>query len=281
MVANVIRWAGAGLDAVHACYRGSTGFAAGFSNLTAASTPGTGSGMRRLLGAQAYPIAVPDTVKKPILGDDGVQATFQFQSADTVAGTLELGVEDVTWAAAADGSTNYTLGDWTMNSSGGAIGNPGDFMFLVTRQASGKDSSNDGSAAFENEIWMNMAAVPLGDEGRAHQREGKFRYALTADTSSSTPWGVSVLSAFGLSVRHNLRFITTNRLMMHTIIGDGSTAAFVVDYTPVSATKTKAFTAAGAAAAIASITAGTKTITFSSAPANTVVVVILYECTSF
>lgn len=281
MVANVIRWSGAGLDAVHACYRGSTGFAAGFSNLTAASTPGTGSGMRRLLGAQAYPIAVPDTVKKPILGDDGVQATFQFQSADVVAGMLEQGVEDIIWAAATDGSSNYTLGDWTMNSSGGAIGNPGDFMFLVTRQASGKDSSNDGSAGFENEIWMNMAAVPLGDEGRAHQREGKFRYALTADTSSSTPWGATMLATFGLSVRHNFRWVTTNRVMMHTIVGDGSTVAFVVDYAPTTVAKAKAFTAAGVAAPITSVTPSTKTITFTTAPANTVVVIIIYECASF
>ena len=65
------------------------------------------------------------------------------------------------------------------------------------------------------------------------------------------------------------------------LFGDGTADDIVVDYTPVSAAKCKAYTSAGAALTVASISAGTKTITLSAAPASGTVVTVLYECTAF
>lgn len=277
-MANATKWAAIGLDSVLLSVRGSSGYFAGWAGLTTASTPNTGSGLYRFIGAQSLPVGMNEAVFKSILGDDGVVTTFQFDSTDPVAGTMEQGVEDIAVSSKAENTTNYALGEWTMSALGGKLGSQNAFMALVVRKAVAKDTSNDGTAGFINELWFNWKLTAQDDEGRSHQQEGKFRYGVAADSSTVTPWGTTCLATFGVTSRMMMRWFTPNRFAMECFVGNNANAAIPLTYTPISTAKTKAFKVSdGSALTVSSVSTGGKTATVSAAPASGEVDVVLYE----
>lgn len=283
-MANEVKWTAAGLDAVHAAYRGASGYMAGFANLTAANTD-TGSGMRRLNAAQTAPVPIPAPVVKPILGDDGVRDSYLFQSADPNQGILEFGEQDNTFVQGAEGTTAAAaVGDYTFYGRGGSIANPKKMMYLLTRQAHAFDSGS-GAPGFENELVLDALTKALNDESKAHQQEGKQRLQITFNEANTTFWGalMSLSTVFSVARRQSIVWFSQYRSMLHLWVGDGSADATTpLDYTPVSAATTKAWNfATGAALTVSSINTSTKEVTLSAAPASGVLVAILYQTLVF
>lgn len=276
---NASLWDAAGLDAIHVAYRNTLGYMAGFGNLNAASTHNTGSGMRRLLMAQSAPLAIPEPVEKPINGDDINYDTFFFGSADPQSGLLEVGQDDNAFSIAADGTTAKAVGIYSFYGQGDSIANPGNFMFLLTRQA----HENAQSAGFENELFLNCRVKALGSDNRQFQTEAKFRYKVSFNQSAKLPWAEAISSAMGVSYRRSIKWASLYRCMFHIWIADGSastTTAF--DYAPVDAASTKAWRAdTGAALTVNSVSVGGKTATLSAAPPDTTPVILLYQTLSF
>lgn len=280
---NATKWTAGGLDAIHVAYRGSGGSMSGFANLSASSTVNTGSGMRRLVGAQTAPFALKEPVVKTIPGDNGVLDTFTWASADVNQGILELGENDGTFDVAADGVTVKTVGVYTFFPRGGTVANPGNFMFLLTRDAHGQDSATSGQSGWENELVMYTRVKPLGDEDRAHQKEGKARQQVTFIDSTVTPWGETCTAAFGVYQRQSFVWTSTYRSMFHCWVSDGSAAATTaLDYTPISAATTKAWNfTLGTALTVSSVNTTTKIPTLSAVPLINNLIVMLYQTASF
>ena len=279
---NATQWDSAGLDAVHVAYVGSGGYMAGIANVATSAT-NTGSGMRRLKGAQTAPFGIKEPVVKNIPGDDGVLDTFTFASADVNQGTLELGGADGTFDLAADGVTAKTVGVYTFYPRGGSIANPGTFMFLLTRQAHGLDSTTLGSAGWENELVLYTKVKPINDEDRAHQKEGKARYLVTFNEATKTPFGTLSSADFGVYSRQSIIWTSDKRSMCHCWVSDGTaTTTTALDYTPDTSTTTKAWDfTAGTALTVSSISTGGKTVTLSASPTTGHVVFIIYQTASF
>lgn len=275
---NQVKWTAAGLDAIHVAYRNAA-IMAGYSNLNAASTPNTGSGMRKLVGAQTAPFGIPDTVDKVILGDDLAIDTFSFAPTDPLKGILELGMDDNTFNKDAEGVNVKAVGIYNFYGRGDSIVNPGNFMFLLTRQAHG----DDGTSGWENELVVNTRVKPLHSESRAHQLEGSFRHSVNFNQANKTPWGETMLAAFGTGYRRSITWASLYRSMLHVWIADGAAVVTTaLDYTPIDAASTKAFNGAtGAALTVSSVNTSTKIVTLSAAPATGVPVVILYQTGSF
>lgn len=255
---------------------------AGIANVATSAT-NTGSGMRRLKGAQTAPFGIKEPVVKNILGDDGVLDTFTFASADVNQGTLELGASDGTFDLAADGVTAKTVGVYTFYPRGGSVANPGTFMFLLTRQSHGLDSSTLGSSGFENELVLYTKVKPIGDEDRAHQKEGKARYLVTFNEAHTMPFGTTATTEFGVYARQSIIWSSDKRSMCHCWVSDGTAVeTTALDYTPDTATTTKAFDfTAGTALTVSSVNTGTKKVTLSASPTTGHVVFIVYQTASF
>lgn len=281
-MANTIKYVAAGLDAVHAAYRADTGaYMAGWSNLTTSSTAGTGSGMRKLTGAQDFPLAPQDTNVVQVRGDDGLQGTFQFESDSPITGQLVMGVKDLTFSAATRGETALAIGEWTMVAEDGSPTAQPNLMYLVTRRAISKDSATDGAALFENRLWYNCQTIDKGS-ALSYQADAKFNYNITANKSAYTAWGTTCAASFNSTYKCSTVWVSTNRTMLHCWVADGTAMAVTVDYTPVSSAKSKAYKVSdGSALTVSSVSAGSKTITLSAAPTTGTVVVLIYECTSY
>lgn len=279
---NQVLWTAAGLDAIHVAKMRSSLFA-GYSGLSAASTPNTGSGMRRLLGAQTAPFALPANVKKAIPGDDTIVDTFTFGSAEPSSGVLLLGIRDNDFDVAAEGTTANTVGIYDFYGTGDTIANPEVWMFLLTKQAHSKDSGSTDAAGWVNELWLSCKVQPLGEEQWAHQAENNFRYDTTFNQATKTPWGVSTTTAFGTAYRRAIRWGSLYRSMLHVWIADNSAVeTTALDYTPIDAASTKAWNGTtGAALTVSSVNTSTKKPTLSAAPASGVPVVMLYQTASF
>ena len=276
---NASKWTRIGLDAVHVAYRNSsTGHFAGFSNLSTSSTPNTGSGARHLYAAQVTPTTIPAKVVKTIQGDDKAYESFLFASAEAASGQLEFGQTDMVFSAAAEGTSGFTAGVYTLYGSGDSIANPGGFMFIITRTA-----KENGVGGFETEVIMSTRVDPIGDEDRSFQKEGKDRYTITYADSLYTPWGATSTAAWGVSARKSVLFGSLYRAMFHIWVADGSASTTTaLDYTPISATTTKAYNGTtGAALTVSSVNTGVKTVTLSAAPASGVPVIVWYQTASF
>lgn len=279
---NSTKWTRGGLDAIHVSYVGSGGFLAGWSNLTAAST-NTGSGMRRLSAAQTAPFGIKEPVVKNILGDNGVFDTFTWASTDTNQGILEVGANDETFGLGTDGLTAKTVGIYTFYPTGGSVANPGTFAFLLTRDAHGQDSATAGSSGWENELIFYTKVKDLGDEDRAHQKEGKSRYLVTFNEARYLPFGTTSTTEFSVYSRQSMIWPSDKRSMCHCWVADGTaTATTALDYTPDTATTTKAWDfTAGTALTVSSINTSTKVVTLSAAPTSGHIIFIIYQTASF
>lgn len=278
---NITEWASAGLDAIHVAGRTPGGLFAGYGQLTVADT-GDDSGMRRLRGAQVAPVGILEPNRVPVTGDNGRITTFQFASDADNAFTIEMGITDKDFEAFAQGSAVKTIGEWDMGLLGSLGPTFADVMWLLTRDAQSQESDSLNSAGFENMLVLSSQAFPLGDDQFNYQEAGGSRYSAIANQANTSPWGADIGTDFTLADGMVITWFSQYRCMLHCFIGDGTTDDIVVDYTPVTAAKTKAFNATdNVALTVSSITAGTKTVTLSAAPGSGKLCVVIYECLSF
>lgn len=282
-MANATKFTVAGADALHVAYRNNTGHFAGAANLGTASTPNTGSGARKLIGVQTFPAQILEPNNVAIPGDDGKVDTFQFENADVNQAIIELGVEDAAAADMFEGTTVLAVGDWNIYGRGGSIVNPGNFMFILTRQGHAYDSGSPATSGFVTEVWLNAQIKPLASDGRQGQTEGKSRLNATFNDSNVTPWVQTMVAAFTATKRTFIVLHSLARMAFHIWIADGAAAVTTaLDYTPITAARTKAWNGTtGAALTVSSINTSTKLVTLSAVPLTGVPVILAYETAAF
>lgn len=252
---------------------------AGFAGLEAADT-GDNSGMRRVRGVIRAPVAgapPPDRVSR--IADGGQIATFTRTNTDVRRFTLETAGPDLDFEALMQNMTKYVLGEWDMILRDTDISPTVKFVVLLTRYADSQEPSSLNEKGYENLLCMNCSFVPLGDSGMAVEEFGAANYDVVLDKATKTPWGVTTDTAFGLAAGgRNIPIPSEYPLTMEAFIGDNTIDDIPLSYTPISASKTKAFNfTTGAALTVSAVNSPADTATVSAAPGTGDLVVVLYE----
>jgi hypothetical protein len=267
----------AGLDGLYVSFLNSAGLMSGFSNISA--TP-SASGLRKIKAAQKLPSALQTPNKKYIKGDDSIHDTFQFAADTLPTGTVEVGETDLTLDAAAQSSTNWTLGNWQQAIYG--ISNPSfaNMMLLSHQQSHSQDLANPGQAGFMNILYPNTQLLPMGEDDPAYQQEGKNQYSVSFLPFLVHPTGSSLTTNFGVTDGLKIKWWSRYRTMFYAAIMAGSVATITLDNTPVDTASIKAFqTSAGVTTqlTVSSVNTSTRVVTLSTSPTAGDLVVVIYE----
>src|SRR5690242_15449950 len=90
-------------------------------------------------------------------------------------------------------------------------------------------------------FYPKVQIVPLGDAGISNAQATSFTHALIANKSSKKPWGLAfsasndgTTEAVGIGP-----FLSENRVLLHTHIGDGSDTSVTLAKTPAAANGNK------------------------------------------
>lgn len=267
----------AGLDGLYVSFLNSAGLMSGFSNIS--STP-SASGLRKMRAVQKLPSALQTPNKKYIKGDDGIQDTFQFAADTLPTGTIELGETDLSLDAAAQSSTNWTLGNWQQAIYG--ISNPSftNMMLLSHQQSHSQDTANPGQAGFLNILYPNTQLLPMGEDDPAYQQEGKNQYSVSFLPFLIHPLGAALTANFAVTDGIKIKWWSRYRTMFYAAIMPGATATITLDNTPVDAASIKAFgnlSGTNTQLTVSSVNTSTRVVTLSANVTIDTLVVVMYE----
>lgn len=240
-------------------------------NTSAPSTGAAGSGMLRIVGIKAAPVAIPEREIVQVTGDDDLLGEFDFASLNSRAFMIEVAVQDLTLegrllnmpvdtAFAGSGLMGYL--DTTSTAEY-------DACLLFQSRSKKQDSGLVGKKAWSG-IYIPQATVqPLGRNGFDERGAAIYRYMVTPQLTSRNAWGVTMTNNSGTETSARFRtFSTDYPVYLHRWTGNGVATAFNLDVTPVDTTTIAVWSSTGAAQTINSVSTSGKTVTLNSAPAN-------------
>jgi hypothetical protein len=237
------------------------------------------SPMRRLLGIQSASPGIPEGEDVSIDGDDGTLGTISFAANTTPAFVANFGAFDLATAAAMQQTAVWNMAGFEH----GALqpedpGAPNGCMIIQGKSVN-KDDGTSGLAVWSGIILPLVTAQPLGRESFEGRTAASNRIKFTAQISAKHPSGITITSSnLGTTGASGIEFEGDHPMIMDRYTGNGAAT---------STTLTKEVAATDHIAAIVNtqvlthgsgITAvvGSKTLTFSSAPASGAKVVIVY-----
>jgi hypothetical protein len=228
--------------------------------------------------------AIPDPRVVNVTGDNGRfkhQYVFQAEALPTL--DYNFGILDMSAYAKFTGTkVDASLAEWNM------IGidtnqNPRQNTMLMLENSDAQDAttSNGGQARFWNVIYPAATIYYTGgaaNEAAAHDWNWKGYITRVG----KYPWGTSFTTGTnGFTSASGIGVGTVYPLTMHTLIGDGATTTVTLTYTPSSDATGYGIRAinwnTGATVSLTSAVPGTRIVTFASAPAAGVPIVIIYE----
>jgi hypothetical protein len=235
----------------------------------------------RLDRLQSGVITIPDIQPVVHVGDDRPFAQDFLPPNALPSATLTTAASNLEDDATLTATLVEELGDIAI--AGMATDKQGseiDVCLFITRQALDTDrsSASQGSRRWLTYVFPKCRIVPKG--GSAEQGAADpNNYNVVPSNSTKKPWGVSFTNGTnGFTESPLLRMVSENPLAMERWTGDGSTATFNLQNTPITAAKTKVWFN-GTAATVNSVDVNAKTVTLSAAPANNSVIIGLYEHT--
>jgi hypothetical protein len=237
-MANVQKLAAAGWDSLQWAYRNANGWHAGAANLTSANT-GSSSGMARYRGARSFSFTLPTNSPLPVTGDDGLIATFLFDSTDPITFNITTSVFDAVFKAAAESMAIVTDGEWEYSpgSVNGVI--RGTLMLLASRQLKSTPGSVKG---FEHLELFSCEVAYLGSN-REYQAAGEHTWQIVANPTTVLPDGrlVSAVHSDAPNGEMVYRIFTTEKRFSYaTLVGNGTLQKIVTPNKPISVAKSKA-----------------------------------------
>lgn len=230
-------------------------------------------------GARSVSLNVPENQKIVHVGDDVPFAMDFLPPTELASGSLTTAKTNQTLDALLSNTLVQTLGEWEIDGlDTSTAGNEIDVCLFYWRQALVTDPADSD---FSSRRWQTHAIVkaritPQGatpDQGAADLNN----YSITPTKSTAAPYGSSftqVVNGFTQAAR--LRMTGEYPIMMERYTGNATLDTFNLEFTPLTAAKTKCFVD-GAAATVSSVNTGAKTFTLSAAPANAGKVIVLYE----
>jgi hypothetical protein len=230
-------------------------------------------------GVKAITLNVPENQIIVHVGDDQAFAQDFLPPNTLPSGSFTTAKANQTLDALLSNTLVDTIGETEMDGQfTDKAGYEIDAMMEYHRQAlvTQPGDADFGSRRWQNFWVMRSRITPQGnspDQGS----DDVNNYQMVPTPAIETPWGVTFSeedNGFGRAVR--VRTTSEYPQMLDTFTGNNTVTDFVVNYTPISVAKTKAWVN-GVLTAVSSVTPSTKTVTFSPAPANVADVRILYE----
>lgn len=234
MAVNLKKFTAAGADIVFYGTRDSTGYLQGGTASAPSNGDADGSPMLRMEGVKTWPHTVTEPETVTVTGDDGLLSQYQFEPIEFPSFVVEFGTRDLTLEALAQSTSTYDIGDSTVGIVQPVEPTYPDMIFIVQSQAKSRASGSKNAASWETLLIPNAQMVPLSRDSFAERSAGTIRYRVTTNASDTFPWG-EALTEGNQGCTEAAAFVITseNRIHMHRYSGDGATAAFNLDYTPV------------------------------------------------
>lgn len=280
MPANITQLIAAGLDRTEFHILDSNGYAAGSGTVTAGAA---GSAAIRALGAQNADLALPDSDIVNIPGDDTSQGTFEFDPEGTPVFNLDVGVQNLTHEGYFQGTNVESQGDISLGVLQPKDRATIDAFLILTSKSKSKASGSDGSTNWTGAIIPKATLRPMGRVAYEGRAGGAFRYRVATSAADKMPWGKTLNEADnGTEAAPIVEWSAPGRISVHRFTQTSGLTAFgPLAYTPAGATNTSIRVFVNGVIQLAGWTASTATkiITFSPAPADNAVIVVVYTYT--
>lgn len=268
----------AGNDYAFLGIRDSNGFLVG-QGTSAPSQGASGSAMFRLLGIKEAPVTAAERSAVVATGDNGkVLATFNFLDPTPRSFVIELAVDDLERDATILGTTVQTIGEIKLGAYD--IIDPAEINVSLILQSNAKKWNTGvvGQAGWGGYIIPLATAVPLSRNGFSESTPGVFRLQVTPQTADMDPWGITITdSTAGTAGLGFYKFDSEYPITMHAHTGTGALSTFTLDYKPVSAAKTKVYSARVAQTTTSVSTTAPYSVTISGTPIGGAQMVTIYE----
>lgn len=237
------------------------------------------SPMRRLLGIQSASPGLPEGEDVNIEGDDDVLGTISFAPNTTPAFVANFGAFDLATAAAMQQTAVEQLGSISLgvlqpNDPGSPNG-----TLIIQGKSVDKDDGTEGQAGWSGMIFPLVTAQPLGREEFSGRTAASNRIKFTAQKAGKKPWGVTIADGdLGTNGASIIEFSNPNPLIMDRFTGNGAATSCTLTKAAASVNDVFAFvnTQKLSHGSGLTVTPGSRTLTFTAAPASNAKVIILY-----
>lgn len=248
-----------------------------------APSPGTGSGMLRLWAAKRAPATVPSPDVVIAEGDDGeVLTEYSFRSIASRGFIAEVAAQDLDTAGALANLPVRTIGRGQMV---GLDRNDAPVYNVCCILQGRSTNITGGGKGWSGVVVLRATATYIGRAEFNERNPAVYRFFVTPLPTGWTPAGYTLLDNNGGQVVQTYDEFRgyPNPITMHAFTGNGVLAAVPVNNSPVSVAASYAANTppSGQGATNAPITSVTTSspfaITLTTAPAQAVRTVILYE----
>lgn len=280
MPANITQLIAAGLDRVEFHLLDQNGYAAGNGTVVAGAA---GAAALRALGAQSGDLALPDSDIVNIPGDDGSQGTFEFDPEGTPTFNLDVGVQNLVHQGYFQGTNVETQGDISLGVLQPKDRATIDAFLILTSKSKSKASGSDGSSNWTGAIIPKATLRPMGRVAYEGRAGAAFRYRVVTAAADKTPWGKTLTEADnGTEAAPIIEWSAPGRISVHRFTQTSGLTVFgPLAYTPAGATNASMRVFVNGVIQLAGWSASTVTrqITFTPAPPDAAVIVVVYTYT--
>lgn len=260
-------------------YFNDIGYLTGGTN-TPPAAGANGSGLTQLLGVKEAPITVPENDTVPITGDDSLLGEFLFPNVATRRFTVTTAVMDMDIEAELLGITVEQVGEIDVGALDIEDAPEFDSCFIFQSRAKKQDAGvNKGKKAWSGHFVPLANAQPLNRQTFSERAGAVYRYDVVPQVASHNIWGTTIAgSGIGTDALRLRPFSSEYPVHIMRFTGDGITATFNLDFTPITAAKTKVLVRR-VAATVLSVSTVNDTFTLSAIPPSGAEIIVVYEFT--
>jgi hypothetical protein len=277
---RLLKWAAAGLSIVQIGLVNAAGVVIGDGLPDA----GAAAGLMNFKGVTGFTADVPDPVTHDVIGRSGRDKwSFQFAPEGNPSVTITSKMMDMGLRDAMGGLKTQDIGQMKLSLAATNLdGLEPQVCALLSELASSGDDADFGT-----DLWVHML-VPLVKFNNkpfslnSGAQESEYAFVGKTNQAAKLPWGAALTEDANGATKAAVGFIASEyAISIDTFRGSGSADSFVLQYTPAgdeTEDRVHAFLAStGADVAISDVDVATKTVTFTTAPAEDALVVVLYE----
>lgn len=248
---------------------------------------GSGSGFGRWYGVKSVDLSIPDPERQTQTGDDKVQGSLFFESADPVTLAIQMGVWDQDVEVGLLGTKIETIDNLYSSLIAPSLDDTPLLMLLFGVTAKSKATGSSGrTKGYLNWLFTECQLRSGGPDGIKERTFENYDYSGFANPVTTNPWGTALSvatngSLYGVGVP----LVTANPLNIHNFIGDGSTTTVTLDETPAAASANDIKIWKNVSGTVTKLTyttdytvnTSTKVVTLVAAPAAGAHLFIMYE----
>lgn len=233
----------------------------------------------RVIGAKALTLNRPERQRIVATGDDRVLAQFLLPPQDGLSGEIRAGALDMSAEEVVTGLTAKTVGEMKMLPGETDITDLPDVCLLAWREAKSVASGDEGRSHYEFVLIPKAELSPMGgsfQEGSPEERG----YMFVPTPVGRWPWGEALVEGTDGCTEMQMAEGSSEYVpRISAFQGDGTETEFTLGTSAVSTDKMKAYTYDGTTLTdvTSTVTLAVGSITFSSAPADGLLIIAVIE----